>query len=318
MRNNTPTQNIYQMAMNCGFENCGIIPISDLAGYKDQLDERKNNVSQSARFYQGMEAFTHLKEQYPWAKSIVICTTWLGKYRYPESLQGKYAKSFLLSPESVPDSKDHQDKLRFEAWMSEQGIRWEGGEKYGALRNLPLRYAAVMAGLGIFRKNNFFYTEKGSYYELEGYVIDQESILKQSCNLSACAESCTLCQSACKTHALSAPYTMNPMECVSFWTTFGQGNVPPQLAESQFEHWVCGCDSCQDVCPYNKHDWNHGEDFPGLDEITALLQPENIVNASDYMLCEVVIPKTIAHIPPQQVETLRVAAARVLRQSTRA
>ena len=37
-----------------------------------------------------------------------------------------------------------------------------------------LRYVAEMAGLGIVRKNNFLYSEKGSYLELVGYVIDQE------------------------------------------------------------------------------------------------------------------------------------------------
>jgi epoxyqueuosine reductase QueG len=108
---------------------------------------------------------------------------------------------------------------------------------------------------------------------------------------------------------------MNPMECVSFWTTFGQGSIPPSLRESQFENWICGCDACQDACPHNRHDWNNGEDFPGLNEITELLQPENILNASDDVLRVKVIPKTAAHIKPEQVNTLRITAARMLRNS---
>jgi hypothetical protein len=57
-----------------------------------------------------------------------------------------------------------------------------------------------------------------------------------------------------------------------------------------------------------------GEKFPGLENITELLQPQNIVKAPDALLCEKVIPKTEMHIPPAQVETLRITAARVLRQ----
>jgi len=315
MSTNNLAQSIYQKAIECGYENCGIIPISDLDGYKDSLNERIAKVPQSAQLYKNAEAFTHIKEQYPWAKSAVVCITWYGKYRYPESLQGKYAKSYFLSPESVPNCTAHQEELQFQEWMTGQGLRWEGGEKCGATRNLPLRHAAVAARLGIFRKNNFFYTEKGSYYGLEGYLIDEECTYKQTCSIKACAQNCTLCQGACKTHALSAPYTMNPIKCVSFWTTFGQGSIPPYLKESQFENWICGCDACQDACPYNRHDWNNGEDFPGLDEITELLQPKNILNASDDVLCEKVIPKTVAHIKPEQVNTLRTTAARMLRNS---
>lgn len=317
MINETLSQEIYDAALECGFDNCGIIPLSDLEGYKERLDERKNKVPQSKDFYERMDGFTKIQERYPWAKAIIICTTWLGKYRYPKSLQGKYAKSFFLSPESVPDCKAHQDKIRFETWLTEHNICWEGGEKYGAPRNLPLRHAAVKAGLGIFRKNNFFYTEKGSYVELEGYVIDKECVYKQISNLRPCAENCTLCQKACKTHALCDSYTMNPMSCISFLTTFGQGKIPPHLEENQFTDWICGCDDCQDACPYNKiQDWNSGADFPGLNELAELAQPENILKASDEWLCEYMVPKTVDHIKPENVNTLRICAKRVLQQSS--
>lgn len=313
--NKTLAQNIYDMALECGFENCGIIPISDLDGYKERLNERKKKVPESEQFYKALDKLTKIQEIYPWGKAIIVCTTWLGKYKYPESLQGKYAKSFFLSPESVPTSKEYKDKIKFETWLTENNIRWEGGEKYGAGRNIPLRYAALKAGLGIIRKNNFFYTEKGSYVELEGYVIDKECIYKQSFNLRPCPESCTICQKACKTHALSAPYTMNPMSCVSFWTTFGKGNIPSHLEESQFSDWICGCDDCQDACPYNrKQDWNSGEDFPGLNELEEIIQPQNIIQASDEVLCERVIPKTVGHIQAKDVNVLRICAERVLKR----
>lgn len=313
MKNNVLAEKIYQMALECGFDNCGIIPVSDIDGYQQRLTEREEKVPSSVRVYRQAEEFSKIKETYPWAKSIVICTIWLGKYRYPISLQGKYAKSFMLSEDTVPDCKEHQKKLRFEQWMNEQGIQFKGGETGAPARILPLRHAAVTAGLGIFRKNNFFYAEKGSYYGLEGYIIDQECEYKHSCDIKPCSDKCTLCQKACKTKALFAPYTMDPISCISFLTTFGQGNIPPHLKEKQLGTWICGCDDCQDACPYNRHDWENGVDFSGLNAITELLHPDNILEASDVTLCEKVIPKTDKHIKNEQVHVLRKSAARVLR-----
>ena len=115
----------------------------------------------------------------------------------------------------------------------------------------------MKAGLGIIRKNIFLYTDKGSFVGLTAYVTDCECRLIQTQNLKPCSDVCTLCQKSCRTKALLVPYTMDPFRCVSFWTTFGKGNIPEVLDESLFEEWICGCDNCQDVCPYNrKHDWN--------------------------------------------------------------
>lgn len=306
-------QAIYDAALDCGFDNCGIIPLSDLEGFQARYDERLERLPQSGLFYKNVEAITQTAQQYPWAKSMIVLTTWLGKYQYPAALRGLYGKAFLLSPSSDRTCAPYQEKLRFEQWLTDQGLRWMGGDRCGHTKVGPMRYAAVQAGLGIMRKNNFFYTEQGSWVELEGYVIDQEWVLKQNCTLPPCPEGCTLCQKACPTHALCAPYTMNPLACVSFWSTFGGGRLPPQLPELAMGEWLCGCDACQDICPHNRHDWEQGEPFPGLAELVDFLQPENLVHASTEELAQVACPKTADHIVPQQAEVFRVNAQRVLR-----
>ena len=313
MKNEQLAHEIYDIAISCGFDNCGIIPIGDMEGYKARFQERLEQVPQSVPFYQQIAGITRIAERFPWAKSLVVCTTWLGKYRYPKALQGKYGKAFLLSPSSDRNCPAYREKLRFEQWFRDQGIRCAGGDRYGHGKVGGLRYAAMMAGLGIIRKNNFFYSDKGSYVELEGYVIDRDCELKQECHLPPCDEHCSLCQTACKTRSLSAPYTMNPLACVSFWTTFGQGKLPPMLPEPLLEEWICGCDNCQDACPHNRHDWDQGEDFPGLNELVEQLQPEQLLTASDAFLQEVASPRSVEHIAPEQAITFRINAERVLR-----
>lgn len=307
------SQNIYKKALECGFDNCGIIPIEALDVYKNQLKERMDKFPESAAVYGFADSFSNLKRDYPWAKSIVVCTEWYGKYKFPSSLQGRYAKSYLLSTATIPDSPEHNEKENYEIWMTDTGLRFEGGETNMPGRIMPLRQAAVAAGLGIIRKNNFFYGPKGSYYSLEGYLIDKSCEFIQESALRPCAEKCDLCRTACKTKSLSAPFTMNPLSCVSFWTTFGRGNVPKHLFPEQFGEWIMGCDSCQDACPYNmKHDWNEGKSFPGLAEIEDLLSPENIITASDETLIENVIPKSDFHLTNEQADVLRICARRVL------
>lgn len=123
---------------------------------------------------------------------------------------------------------------------------------------------------------------KGVYINLVGYVIDQECELIHHPELKPCSDSCTLCQEACKTKALNAPYTINPLKCVSFLTTFGKGCIPLFLKSEMLEEWICGCDNCQDVCPHNrKHNWDDGDDFSDLLEIAPQFLPEHILKLSD-------------------------------------
>lgn len=303
---------IYDAAMNSGFDYCGIIPVNDLDGFDELLRERKKKIRTSGIFYSLCKGLNKTKKRFPWAKSIVICIHDYSRYKYPEKLMGKYAKDFFLVPEDHPIiSYDH---LKFEEELKQLGIRFAGGEQYEYFSVAPLRYAAMKAGLGIIRKNNFFYTEHGSHNRLMGYVIDQGCELRQDIKLKPCSEKCNLCQKACKTKALSAPYTFSPFHCVSFWTTFGKGFVPPYLKADMFEEWICGCDNCQDACPYNRTtDWNSGERFSNLEEIADKLQPEQLVMQSDKFLIEHVISKTDKHLKPSDVSVLRRNARRVIR-----
>ena len=81
--------------------------------------------------------------------------------------------------------------------------------------------------------------------------------------------------------------------------------------------WICGCDSCQDICPYNRqHDWNQGDAYPGLEELAPQLQPEKLLAQSDTFIQEKVIPYTDYHIAADEAKTLKRCAARSLGNRT--
>ena len=302
-------QEIHDKALACGYDDCGIVPLDALDFYKERMIKRLEDVPESKKVYAHSNAFLTLKENYPWAQSIVVCTEYFGAYKFPASLQKRYAKGLLLSLANIPDGVEVKQRRSFETWFNDKNIRFIGGETAKPTGVVPLRPASVAAGLGIYRKNNFFYGLKGSNYELVAYLIDQPCEYIRHLEIPPCPETCDLCQQKCKTKSLSAPFTMNPLTCVSYINTFGDGKLPEGVTEDMLEEWILGCENCQDCCPFNKnHDWSIGKDYPGLDALELILQPEYILKASDKEIIEKLIPKFCFHLTDKQIPLLRKSA----------
>ena len=113
---------IHKKAIECGYDNCGIISLDELDDYKVYLDERISKIPESRFAYGFYDDFTNLKERFPWAESVIVCTIWFGKYRYPKYLQGKYAKSFFLSINTISDSQEYKNKKSFETFLASLNI----------------------------------------------------------------------------------------------------------------------------------------------------------------------------------------------------
>jgi epoxyqueuosine reductase len=158
--------------------------------------------------------------------------------------------------------------------LQELGLKTATNRHFGLV---GLRWAAMKAGLGLVRRNNFFYTESGSWVWLEAWLTDGDMELVQACDLPACPPECRRCMEACPTKSLAAPYAMSPGTCVSFITTFGFNDLARHPLAKETRGWIYGCDACQDACPMNRGKWEGGTDFPDLGDILPLLTPEGIL-----------------------------------------
>lgn len=78
--------------------------------YLEHFQERLEKEPTSRPFYQRIEGAMNTKQRFPWAKSVIICTWWLGRYRLPESLEGKYARAFFLAPQVSLDDEGLRKK----------------------------------------------------------------------------------------------------------------------------------------------------------------------------------------------------------------
>ncbi len=279
---------IHKKALELGYEKCGIIPVETMAGFEEKLGERIQKVPQSGRFYQGQQRLVKFKEEFPWAKSIVVLTVPYSKYRIPESVRGHIGKKYLMDTRIDENTIEHQNSATLEKYMQQLGMRTAANRKFGIV---GLRWAALQAGLGIIRRNNFFYTESGSWLNLEAFLIDRETELIETPKLPPCPPDCDRCIKACPTASLCGAYTMNPLKCVSFLTTFGGRDLPKEPLAAQFGDWIYGCDTCQDVCPMNKNKWEGNEEFPMLTEVSDALAAENILETDEQFYREKIQPK---------------------------
>lgn len=284
---------IVNKAKELGFDKCGIIPVEMMSGYEEKLEERIKHFPQTKEKYEAFRSFAHLRDNYHWAKSVVICSFWYGRYCIPDELKECIAKYYLTDGRRNTESQGYQTSVAFERYLKDCGFQIATDRDFGIT---ALRWAAMQAGIGIVRKNNFFYTEKGSYQYLEAFLIDVPLKHVVENSIKPCAEKCNLCMKACPTKSLEAPYMMCRNTCVSCLTTWDGWNLRIEPLRSKFGKWIYGCDACQDACPYNKNAWKNEEKFPGLEELSRHLTYEKII-LSDYDWLETVLQQKLWYIP---------------------
>ncbi|MFA6962501.1 MAG: tRNA epoxyqueuosine(34) reductase QueG [Opitutaceae bacterium] len=62
---------------------------------------------------------------------------------------------------------------------------------------------------------------------------------------------CTRCMDACPTQALPVPGVVDARRCVSYQTIENKGIIPREL-RAGIGHRIYGCDTCLEVCPWNR------------------------------------------------------------------
>ncbi len=144
---------------------------------------------------------------------------------------------------------------------------------------------AVRSGLGWMGKNgNILRRDIGSWFFL-GVVITTADLEADTPMADYCG-TCTACLDACPTQAIVQPSVVDATKCISYWTieTKGDTDIPLEIVRN-LDGWLYGCDTCQDVCPWNRFQTptsearfepREGETFLKLDDVLDL-QPDNFV-----------------------------------------
>lgn len=212
--------------------------------------------------YLGRTAGVRMDPQkaFPWARSVVVAAL---SYKTPASplwKTGRPPEGFSSLPRisCYTLGEDYHLLLKKRLRML-HGCLVELAGKY--LKNRifvdtgPIleRDHAAMAGLGWIGKNTcLIHPKLGSYVFLGVMLLDMELAGYKECSetMEGRCGNCTRCLEACPTGALHRPYRLDSNRCIAYLTLEHKEAFQGGEA-SLLGPWVCGCDVCQAVCPWN-------------------------------------------------------------------
>ncbi len=112
------------------------------------------------------------------------------------------------------------------------------------------RDLAVRAGLGWIGKNGLLlHPMHGSQLFIGGFFVNR-SIEKPTTILPDRCGTCRRCIDACPTAAIEEGRQVHASRCISYLTIEKKGEIEPEL-RSKIGTRIFGCDTCQQVCPWN-------------------------------------------------------------------
>ncbi|HBM86362.1 MAG TPA: tRNA epoxyqueuosine(34) reductase QueG [Opitutae bacterium] len=117
----------------------------------------------------------------------------------------------------------------------------------GPLLEKPI---AAAAGLGWQGKSTILIEPKRGTWSFLANIVTTLDLPADTPTKDRCG-SCTRCIDACPTGAIHAPYQMDATKCISYLTIEHDGPIPLEYREAIGDR-IYGCDTCLDVCPWNK------------------------------------------------------------------
>lgn len=152
--------------------------------------------------------------------------------------------------------KDYHGILRRKLGRVGDALATHGGQPWdqrAAVDSAPVneRTLARLAGLGWIGRNALLIAPDAGSFRFLGVLLTEAPVEPhQGPHGADRCGTCTRCVAACPTGALVEGRVISE-RCISYLTIEHDGVIPRHLAE-RFAGWWCGCDICQEVCPWNR------------------------------------------------------------------
>lgn len=260
------------MAAANGFDQCGIARAQPLDNDARRLEKW---------LQQGMHGDMKYMENYfdlridpsrlvPGAKSVI---TLLKNYYTTQETGSPYR----ISKYAFGEDYHEVIKGRLNKMISE--LKESVGEFTGRgfVDSAPVleRSWAQRSGMGWIGKNgNLINKQGGSFFFIATLIVDLPLEYDDPFARDYCG-SCTRCLDACPTGAILPDKTINGSQCISYFTIELKDELIPGEMKGKFDNWMFGCDTCQDVCPWNRFSKPNNESaFNPLPELLNLTSNE--------------------------------------------
>lgn len=244
------TRIVKELAANHGFEYCGIARAQLLEDDARRLEKWLGKGMQGSMQY--MENYFDLRidpsKLVPGARSVI---TLLLNY-FPEKKQSENTPGIS----KYAFGSDYHEVIRNKLKLFLQNIHERIGEVNGRgfVDSAPVleRAWAQKAGIGWIGKNgNLITKQSGSFFFIATLIVDLELEYENEFAKDYCG-SCTRCIDACPTNAILPDKVIDGSKCISYFTIELKDALIPDSQKGRFQNWMFGCDTCQDVCPWNR------------------------------------------------------------------
>jgi epoxyqueuosine reductase len=244
------TQQIKLLAQQLGFDFCGIAKAVKLDDDARRLESWLNKGFNGSMQY--MENNFELRidptKLVSGAKSVI---TLLLNY-FPAEKQNTAAPK--ISKYAL--GQDYHEVIRSKLKLLLQYIKTNIGEINGRgfVDSAPVleRSWAQKSGLGWVGKNgNLINKQAGSFFFIATLITDLDLVYDDAFAKDYCG-SCTKCIDHCPTEAILPDKVIDGSKCISYFTIELKDALIPDGMKGKFDNWMFGCDTCQDVCPWNR------------------------------------------------------------------
>lgn len=255
MTKNNHTKWIKEATRELGFDYCGIARAEPLDEDARRLERWLNKGMHGSMHYMANHFDLRVDpcKLVPGARSVI--TLLLNYFPGREALPGSSGDS---SPRisKYAYGKDYHEVIRGKLNLLLQRMRTSIGEIEGRgfVDSAPVleRSWAVRSGLGWVGKNgNLLHKQAGSFFFIATLIVDLELEYDVAFAGDYCG-TCRKCIDACPTNAISEDKVVDGSQCISYFTIELKDLLIPENMKGKFQNWLFGCDTCQDVCPWNR------------------------------------------------------------------
>lgn len=244
------TRKIKALAIDIGFDACGISKVAPLPNERKRLDHWLAKGCHAEMDYMAGNRELRISpaKLLPGARSIISL---VASYYPKKEMQadGRYRIArYALGRDYHSVLKRKMKKLM--ALLQQEN---SGTISRAFTDSAPVfeKALAVRAGLGWIGKNTcLIRRETGSFIFTSEIITSRELDYDEPFTREYCG-TCTRCIDACPTGALS-PYSLDARKCISYLTIEYKGKDLPGDMKRQFGERIFGCDTCQEVCPWNR------------------------------------------------------------------
>jgi epoxyqueuosine reductase len=182
----------------------------------------------------------------PGAKSVVVLALsyWQGRAARASTAGGRIARYAW--------GDDYHDVIEPKLKLLDEFLRARGGVQKCYVDTGPVleRDFAAEAGTGWHGKSTMLIDQKlGTWFFLAEILTTLD--LPTDAPQAARCGTCTRCITACPTGAITDPHRLDARRCISYLTIELKGAIPLEFRPLIGDR-IYGCDSCLEVCPWNR------------------------------------------------------------------